>query len=455
MLQVITPLMSLLTPSTARATLAAATMLLAATATAAAQSAAPPPLLTAQARQRVVDSVATVVERLYPAADTGAMIARHLRRRAAAGAYRDADDARLFVRLLTQDLQATNEDNHLNVEIGSPMHPGGVASTGHGVERAERLEGNVGYLRMSHFGGGSEASRAVEAALRFLMTTDAVILDLRNSRGGSGALSNFIISHFTGPDTVHSLTIQDRSGTRRIERYTMADVPGPRRPEVPLYVLVDDVTRSAAEDVPFVLQNMKRATIVGTRTAGAGRNMTFIPVGEGLLASVSVTRVFDPRTKREWERVGITPDVPVPADSALPVAHVLALAAIGERTSDAARKRELALLAEAVRAAARPTPRSVESLRRLVGTYEGGQFVTVEGGRLLYQPRHAQPRVVLVPLGQDTFAGGSTRYEFAERAGRVDLRVVASDGSAITYPRTSDTAPVRPSSGTRSSAPAP
>ena len=158
---------------------------------------------------------------------------------------------------------------------------------------------------------------------------------------------------------------------------------------------------------------------------------------------------------REWERVGITPDVPVPADSALPVAHVLALAAIGERTSDAARKRELALLAEAVRAAARPMPRSVESLRRLVGTYEGGQFVTVEGGRLLYQPRHAQPRVVLVPLGQDTFAGGSTRYEFAERAGRVDLRVVASDGSAITYPRTSDTAPVRPSSGTRSSAPAP
>lgn len=435
--------------SVARATLPAVLLTAAVLATAVLPAAAQapataPPLLTDSARRRVVDSVATVVERLYPAADTGAMIARHLRRRAAEGAYRDAADARLFVRLLTQDLQATNEDNHLNVEIESPAHPGGVPPSGHGVERVERLDGNVGYLRMSHFQGGNEASRAVEAALRYLMTTEAVILDLRNSRGGSGALSNFVISHFTGPDTVHSLTVLDRTGRHILERYTMARVPGPRRPDVPLYVLVDDVTRSAAEDVPFVLQNMKRATVVGTRTAGAGRNMTFIPVGDGLVASVSVTRVLDPRSHREWERVGITPDVRVSADSALPVAHELALAAIAERSGDAARKRELALLAETVRATARSATLPAAQLRRLVGTYGGTQYVTVEGGRLLYQTRHAQPRVTLVPLGGDSFAAGSTRYAFAERGGGMELRITEADGSAIGYARTSTSAPARP-----------
>jgi C-terminal processing protease CtpA/Prc len=75
---------------------------------------------------------------------------------------------------------------------------------------------------------------------------------------------------------VHSLTVYDRVRNSTLERYTMATAPGPRRPDVPLYALVDDVTRSAAEDVPFVLQSMKRATIVRTRTAGAGRNDTIL-----------------------------------------------------------------------------------------------------------------------------------------------------------------------------------
>jgi hypothetical protein len=411
-----------------------------------AATAARPPL-TADARRATVDSLGALLERFYPAADTGAAIARHVRERLDAGAYRDATDPQRFARLVTQDLQAVNGDTHLVVDLapaGGGGGPGGAPALGaHGIERVERLAGNVGYLRMSHF-LGDQAMPAMEAALRYLASTDAVIIDLRNSRGGSAELANFLISHFTGPDTVHSLTIQDRARGITTERYTLATVPGPRRPDVPLYILTDDVTRSAAEDVAFVLQNMQRATLVGTRTAGAGRNVAGFPLGHGLMAGVSVTRVSDPRTHREWEHVGVRPDVAVPADSALVTAHALALDRLAAGAPDATQRRALTLTREAVVAAARPATVPAAELRRYVGTYEGGQYVTLDGDHLVYQSRVAQPRVPLVVLAPNTFASGSMRFTFMEEGDGVTLRITEAGGAVSTYPRTDATVPPPP-----------
>ena len=429
-----------------RLALAAAALLLLPGAMRAQATAAPArPPLTAAAQRAAVDSLGALLERFYPAADTGAAIARHVRERLDAGAYRDAADPQRFARLVTQDLQAVNGDTHLVLDLAPAGGggPGGPAVGAHGIERVERLAGNVGYLRMSHF-LGEQAMPAMEAALRYLATTDAVIIDLRNSRGGSAELANFLISHFTGPDTVHSLTIYDRAHDVTEERYTLATVPGPRRPDVPLYILTDDVTRSAAEDVSFVLQNMKRATLVGTRTAGAGRNVAGFPIGHGLVAGVSVTRVSDPRTHREWEHVGVRPDVAVPADSALVTAHALALERLAASAPDATQRRALTLTREAVMAAARPSRVPPSGLRRFVGTYEGGQFVTLEGDHLVYQSRVAQPRVPLVALGPTSFAAGSSRYEFDAAGDGVRLRITEADGRASTYPRTDAAVPPPP-----------
>ena len=387
-------------------------------------------------KREVIDSLATALERLYAAPDTGRLIAARVRERLAAGAYRPLDDWQRFARAVTQDLQSVNADTHLWLEAGPPAGgPGGPGPGAalHGVERVERLAGNVGWLRMSGFGGGESALAAVEGALRQLATADAIVLDLRNSRGGSGELANFVISHFVR-DSVHSLTVYFRPQDRTTQRYTLARVPGPRRTDVPLYVLTDDVTRSAAEDVPFVLQNLKRAHIVGGRTAGAGRNNAGLPMPHGLSASISISRVMEPATRREWERVGITPDVAVPADSALHVAHRLALDTL-VAAATGARRRELELTREVVLAeqAGRRLPEA--TLRRWAGTYEGGQSLAVHDGRLVYQPRVAQPRVVLVPLGDTRFGSGATRYEIVQANGRPSLRITTPDGTSTTYAR--------------------
>lgn len=407
---------------------------------------------TATAAKQVVDSMATLLRARYADADTGAMIAAHIQRRLADGAYARVTDWAQFVRLLTQDLQAVNEDTHLFVDVaaggggpgapGGPGGPGGPGRPDHGVAEVERLPGNVGYLRMVNFLGADAAAQALEGAFRILAPTDAIIIDLRNSRGGSPMVANFIISHFVDPDTSAQLIVYDRVRGTTTPRYTMREVPGPRRPDVPLYVLVDDVTRSAAEDLPFVLQNMKRATIVGSRTAGAGRNNMGFALGHGISGSVSFTRVMEPGTRREWEHRGVVPDVAAHPDSALAVAHLAAVRRVLEARSGPARAAleqalagiEASYAFEARAAAAR---RPAADLQRLVGTYEGGQTLVVDGDRLVYQPRVAQPREVLTPLADGTFAAGDVRFRVTVEGGAATLVITTADGSSSSYRRTS------------------
>jgi retinol-binding protein 3 len=429
------------------------------------------PTLDAALRQDVVDSLAAQLERVYVDADTGRLIARRLRERLAAGAYERLADAGGFAAALADDLRAVNGDLHLGVQYapGFPAFhpgpaglptpratpPGSVAADeptptpamlaewrarNFGLERAARLEGNVGYLDVRGFFDGPEAFATADAALGFLERTDAMIFDLRKMPGGSGDMSNWLISHFTGPDTVPSLKIVNRSAGDSVVRWTLAKVTGARRPDIPLFILTSRGTASAGEDFTFVLHNLGRATVVGEPTAGAGHNNAFIDVGHGFVASISYTRVMDPKTGREWERVGIQPDVAVAPDSALDVAHALALQAVAARVSDPARKRELVVTAEVVAARAHPRRLPAALLARYAGTY-GERTLTVRDGGLVFRRIPFPPRP-LITLSDSTFALESLERVTVEnaRAGRPRLVLVRSEGDTV---RAERTGPVR------------
>jgi retinol-binding protein 3 len=299
--------------------------------------AASPQPVTAEVSRSVAENVAALVERMYVLPDTARLLAAHLRTRAAAGAFDDAADNLALGGLLSAEMRTVSGDRHLAVRAGpggggpgGPMRrpdgageaPSGPAAIG--FTRVERLDGNVGYVELAGpLGrpGGTEADAAVIGEmLRGLDGTDVVILDLRRSPGGSAVLANVLLSHFL-PAGVHSLSVHSRETGETVHRHTLAEVPGPRRTEVPLYVLTSERTFSAGEDIAFVLKSQGRAMLVGERTAGGGRNNAMVPLGHGLVASISVTRVFDPRTGQEaWEHVGVAPDVEVAADDALAAA---------------------------------------------------------------------------------------------------------------------------------------
>jgi hypothetical protein len=389
-----------------------------------------PERLTPEQRREVVDSVAARVQALYVVPDTGRMIADHLRARQAAGAYDAVTETADLVETLTRDLQAVNGDGHLYLRVagagpsaGFAPSPEAVRRSNHGFARVERLEGNVGYLQLTSIPSGAEAQALAVHALRFLERTDALILDLRGVPGGSGAMAGFLVSHFTEPEVPQLRVFWSQTGETQVRR-SLAEVPGPRRTEVPLYVLVDGGSASAAEDIPFVLQNLGRATIVGERTAGAGRNNQIVPAAHGIGVSVSISRVMDPESGREWERVGVSPDVAARSADALAAAHLHALRRLAA-TAEGARRAELEATAEYAAAAAAPLPVPAELASAVAGRYEGGRSVFLEEGRLHYRARDEAPALPLVLLADGRFASGpTTRIAFPRGPdGRVRLEI--------------------------------
>jgi hypothetical protein len=409
---------------------------------------APPPL-DKKLRSEIIAGTCTELERTYVEADTAKLIANVLRKRHKSGAYDKLTDRNEFAQAVTTDLRSLNGDLHLSLRpgsvgagaVGGPVivrrvvgdttgagatagggqpvivrrtSPGGPGGSGgrsipglpdarehnFGLERAEILPGNVGYLEVTGFNEGDGFEDAMAAALRFLERTDAMIIDVRRNPGGSGNMSHMLFSHFLPADSIPTILVKSRATPGPELRRSYVDVPGPRRPDVPLYVLTSRRTGSAAEEFSFVLHNLKRATLVGERTAGAGHMVNFVDVPDGFMLGVSITRVSDPRTGAEWEAVGVPVDEAVAADRALTVAQQLALHLLSDRATDPERKRALQWSADWVAANDAPQPAAAEQ-SRLAGLFDEGREVAVQDGKLVY--RRGSMSEVLRPLANDRY----------------------------------------------------
>lgn len=426
-----------------------------------ARPSAPAPTIDATVQRAVIDSVAGALEREYVDADTGRRIADHLRRRLRDGAYATRTDPSAFALAVTGDLKAINGDQHLFLNWngsapaagpvpmmvpmggGSPGgSPGGAPSlmmppTGnterlinHGLRKVEILPGNVGYLVIDEFAGGDGFGDAIAGALRFLERTDAIIIDVRNNRGGHGEMSHRLFSHFLPATPVPTIRVRDRQ--RGVDEVFRSDslVPGPRRTDVPLYVLTSRATVSAAEEFAFVLRRLGRATIVGDRTLGAGHMNAFSPVGHGFTLSVSFARVSDPVTGAEWEQVGVQPTIAAPPATALEVAHAEALHAIAERSPDPIRQAQLRGQADVLRARAAGTTASAAVLASAPGRYTDGRLVEARNGALWYTGLNGQ-RVELIALPNDWFALADQRVRFEGNR----MVVQRPDGSTYAFER--------------------
>ena len=207
-----------------------------------------------------------------------------------------------------------------------------LARKNSGFVKVEILDGNIGYVDFWGFDNVSDPSRArVKAVMAMVADTDAIIFDLRRNGGGSGDMVRLISSYLLA-GKVHLNSFYWKPSNTTTEFWTLEDIDGKRRTDVPLYILTSAETFSAAEEFAYNLKQLRRATVVGETTKGGANPWRFFELGHGYRAAIPIGQAINPITKANWEHVGVQPHVKATSAEARNVAYKMALAALKEST---------------------------------------------------------------------------------------------------------------------------
>lgn len=158
------------------------------------------------------------------------------------------------------------------------------------VRRASMLSEGVGYIDLKAFSDSTakELSGAIAGLLSHGMKT--LVLDLRTNPGGLLSQGVKVSDLFLNPgQKVVSMRGRVPEANRE---YT--DTAKQRWPQLPLLVLVDGRSASAAEIVAGALQDHDRAVIVGTPTYGKGSAQSVISFGPDGGLKITTARWFTP-----------------------------------------------------------------------------------------------------------------------------------------------------------------
>jgi len=169
----------------------------------------------------------------------------------------------------------------------------------------------LGVVALSTFSPGAhgEVREGVEREQR--LGARGIVLDLRANGGGLVEEARLIASIFIERGTI----VSTRGRTQPSQ--TISATGGAISPSIPVVVLVDANTASAAEIVTAALQDHHRATVVGTHTFGKGVFQEEEPLANGGALDITVGEYFTPNGRNLGgggvkQGAGIKPEVLVP-----------------------------------------------------------------------------------------------------------------------------------------------
>ncbi len=437
--------------------------------------------LTAKDQKEILDRVTELIIENYIYPDKGKEIADQIKQQYKEGKYSKITDAREFQEVLTANLIEISKDAHLVLrpksKIGEagPMKivvqkepsngdesekvvkvvegkektkkiakepeesilknlPGFGRYNNYGFEKVERLTGNIGYLDLRAFDDprNEDAKATAEGAMSFLANSDAIIIDVRKNRGGTGTMANLLESYFFGDEPVHLLTNTTRYMGKTIsqEDWTLKEINGKRLTDIDLYLLVSNMTGSAAEHFVFALKCQDRATLIGEATGGAGHNIAFFPVLDLYDLAVPIGRTFNPVTGEGWQKTGIEPHIKVSAENALETAHRQALKNLDKKATDEKRKQRIEWVLETLDAVYNPIIIEESLLKSYIGEYDNNRHVTFDNGALYYTREGMKRKHKLIPMTENQFLLDDVddlRLKFV-RKDQIELHIIYEDG---------------------------
>lgn len=160
------------------------------------------------------------------------------------------------------------------------------------VVYADRLKGDIGFIRLSQFTLESvnDFKEALASIQKEGTPLKGLILDLRGNGGGllQGAIE--LLSCFVPKGT----TVLEVRGKETKENNFISTEKDPIHSDLPLVVLIDDESASASEIVAGALQDLDRAVIVGEKSFGKGLVQSTIPTPYDGLLKITTARYYIP-----------------------------------------------------------------------------------------------------------------------------------------------------------------
>lgn len=284
--------------------------------------------ISSEERTGAIQSIAKHIAANYVNPEKGGQIASHIQIAHHRGEFNKASNWQQFDEMVTASLRNFSKDEHLYVRfdpqevaklkgnkndtnrmyVGAPDANDTEKTNNYGFAEIKLLQGNVGYIKLSEINISQNSLPVLYDAMRQVKNTKALIIDLRDNTGGSSDAGAVLESYFL-PKGTPLLEFYSRKGTSNI--VSTVDWLSEKKYDKPLFILVNNRTASAAEAIAFVLQQHKRAKIVGEKTAGAAYMNEWFAINDQNYVSVSTSSPNIPGTVETWQGVGVRPDIKV------------------------------------------------------------------------------------------------------------------------------------------------
>ena len=169
------------------------------------------------------------------------------------------------------------------------------------VATGEMLEGNIGLVRINNF--NSSCAKETLAAVKALQEQGAqkLIFDVRNNPGGYVTEMLEVLDYLLPEGTLFRQ--EDYRGRQYTESSDAACL------ELPMAVLVNGNSYSAAEFFAAALREYEWASVVGEKTTGKGYYQNTLMLSDGSAVNLSTGKYFTPKGVNLTEAGGLAPDV--------------------------------------------------------------------------------------------------------------------------------------------------
>ncbi len=169
--------------------------------------------------------------------------------------------------------------------------------------RSEVLEGGIGYIKIKGFtdSAWTQFDEAVNSLLS--QNVSGIIFDLRNNGGGVIDPTIKMLDKILPEGELMSKTLKDGT-TEVMYESDAASV------DLPMTILVNEGTASAAELFAAALRDFNKASLVGVNTYGKGVMQQMYMLNDGSAIDFTIAK-FNPPSRQNFDGVGLKPDYEV------------------------------------------------------------------------------------------------------------------------------------------------